>query len=270
MTALVIPAFNADKELLARDGVIRWNGPAQHFALDFSDGTFHPGVVIRIAGPAHAGLPAVAFQERPGCLAGVLHAAIRMHQQALAGAALGAGHLQRADHEFAAQMIGHRPADDLATPQIHDQRQIHPALGGRHISDVLEPDLIRAGGRWSLGQPVGRDGLVVVAVGGAGHKTRLGLRPQAMFVHQPGDPVFTALIAAGLKLFRPARTAVTGFLALPQGLDFCQQLPVGLLARRGFAHASGVITGTAHREGHAQFGQGIFFFHDLDALVTGG
>ena len=125
--------------------------------------------------------------------------------------------------EFAAQMIGHRPADDLATPQIHDQRQIHPALGGRHISDVLEPDLIRAGGRRSLGQPVGRDGLVVVAVGGAGHKTRLGLRPQAMFVHQPGDPVFTALIAAGLKLFRHARTAVTGFLALPQGLDFCQR-----------------------------------------------
>ena len=113
---LVIPAFNPDKELLSRGGVIGGHGSAQHFTFDFPNGAFHPGVVIRVAFAAHAGHAAVAFQKRAGDPAGVLHAAIRMHQHALAGAALGAGHLQRADGQFAAQMVRHRPADDLATP----------------------------------------------------------------------------------------------------------------------------------------------------------
>jgi hypothetical protein len=80
------------------------------------------------------------------------------------------------------------------------------------------------------------------------------LRAQPVLVHQPGDPILAALVAAGLKLFRHARTSVTGFLALTQGLDFFQQLRVGLLARRGFAGAPVVITGTAHVEGRAKFG----------------
>ena len=82
--------------------------------------------------------------------------------------------------------------------------------------------MIRSDGRGAFGQPVGGDRKVMIAVGGAGHKTRLGLSAQAVLVHQPGDPVLAALMAAGLKLLGHARTAVTGFLALPQGLDFFQ------------------------------------------------
>ena len=47
--ALVVPGFDADKELLARGRVIGGHTPAKDFVFDFTDGIFHPGVVIRIA-----------------------------------------------------------------------------------------------------------------------------------------------------------------------------------------------------------------------------
>ena len=148
----VVPAFDADKELSPGARVIGRHGPAQRFAFDLSDGALHPGVVVRGSLSAHAGHAAVVFEELPGFPAGVLHPAIGVHQHSPGGAALRAGHVQRARDEFAAQVAGHRPADDSAAPQIHDQRQIHPAPGGRHIGDVLQPDLIRPLGR----RPPGR------------------------------------------------------------------------------------------------------------------
>ena len=117
-SALVIPALDADKELLAGGRVIGGHLSAQHFAFDFADGAFHPSIVIGITRATHAGDPAVVFQERTGLGAGVLHPAIRMDQQPFGGLALGLSHLERTDHQFAAQMIRHGPADNLAAPQV--------------------------------------------------------------------------------------------------------------------------------------------------------
>jgi hypothetical protein len=38
----------------------------------------------------------------------------------VAGPALADRHLQRIDHQFRTQVVGHRPADDLAAPGIED------------------------------------------------------------------------------------------------------------------------------------------------------
>ena len=153
-----------------------------------------------------------------------------MHQQTLPGLALRLGHLQGAHHQFAAQRVGHRPAHDLAAPQIHDQRQEQPALGGGHIGDVLQPDLVWSVRRGAFGQAVGRHGLVVCAVGGAGHEARLHLRPQVVCAHEPGDAVFTTGMAAAFEFLGQARAAIADFLALAEPLDFFQQPGVGLLA----------------------------------------
>ena len=56
--ALVVPAFDACKELLAGGGVISGHALARDFILELADGAFHPGVVIGVARPAHAGLAA--------------------------------------------------------------------------------------------------------------------------------------------------------------------------------------------------------------------
>ena len=74
--ALVVPALDADKELLFGGGVIGRHAPPQHLVFDFPDRAFHPGVVIGIAGSAHAGQPAMLFEKRARFMAGVLYAAI--------------------------------------------------------------------------------------------------------------------------------------------------------------------------------------------------
>ena len=47
--ALVVPGFDAGKELWARGRVLGGHTPAKDFVFDFTEGTFHPGVVLRIA-----------------------------------------------------------------------------------------------------------------------------------------------------------------------------------------------------------------------------
>ena len=42
------------------------------------------------------------------------------------------------------QVIGHTPADDLASGHVLDGRQVQPALVRGHIRNVCEPDGVRA------------------------------------------------------------------------------------------------------------------------------
>jgi hypothetical protein len=51
-------------------------------------------------------------------------------------------HSERGDGEFGTQVIAHRPADHFAGEQVEDHGQVEPALGGRDIGDIGQPDLI--------------------------------------------------------------------------------------------------------------------------------
>ena len=63
-------------------------------------------------------------------------------------------------------MFAHGPADDLAAVKVEDGGEIKPAFLSFDIGDVGHPDLVGSGSLGGFGQAVGRDGMVVLAVGG--------------------------------------------------------------------------------------------------------
>jgi hypothetical protein len=52
-------------------------------------------------------------------------------------------HLQRVQHQFGPQMVGHRPADNLAAPGIQNYCEIEKTARRRHEGDVGNPELVR-------------------------------------------------------------------------------------------------------------------------------
>ncbi len=73
-------------------------------------------------------------------------------------------HGQCGDGEFGTPVIAHGPADHFASEQVEDHGQVKPALGGRDIRDIGEPDLIGPVGNEVLIEQVFRHGQGVLAV----------------------------------------------------------------------------------------------------------
>jgi hypothetical protein len=70
---------------------------------------------------------------------GILAAAIGVMDQARRGALSLDGHGQGSDGEFGAQMITHRPTNNLPGEEIQYDGQIEPSFGGWHVGDVGQP-----------------------------------------------------------------------------------------------------------------------------------
>jgi hypothetical protein len=64
-------------------------------------------------------------------------------------------------------VVTHRPANDLSGEKLEHDSQIVPSFLGWDIGNVSEPDLIRPLGGEFLSEPVGGNGPIVAAVGGA-------------------------------------------------------------------------------------------------------
>src|SRR3954451_8665672 len=47
------------------------------------------------------------------------------------------GHVQGIQNQLGSQMVGHRPADHPAAPDIYDDRQIEEARRGRDVGEIL-------------------------------------------------------------------------------------------------------------------------------------
>ncbi len=61
--------------------------------------------------------------------------------------AVAQGHLQGVDDELGAHVLGHRPADDAAGPQVEDDGQVQPTLPRPDVRDVRHPEQVRSGRR---------------------------------------------------------------------------------------------------------------------------
>jgi hypothetical protein len=95
------------------------------------------------------------------------------------------GHDERVDARPGPQMVGHRPADDLARGQVLDRGRVQPALVGRRVGDVGEPDRIGPLGGEAPVEQVRGDREVVPAVGGAGWPATPPAGRPAHLAHQP-------------------------------------------------------------------------------------
>jgi len=127
------------------------------FAFETAEHAFDHGIVPTISSPTHATLHLMALQQGVIGLAGVLTAPIGVVQQPRRGLPTTNGHHQRGFHQRGLHRSGHSPLDDLAGKQIHDDRQIQPALLGGEIRDVTAPHAIGHGhGKLPI-QEIGRD-----------------------------------------------------------------------------------------------------------------
>src|SRR4051794_31892056 len=108
-------------------------------------------------------------------------------------------HGQGGDGEFGTHMLAHRPTDDFSGEQIEDHGQVEPALAGRDIGDIRQPDLIRLLGHEIPIEQVGRDRQRMLAVGRAHAIAARYVSPDAMPAHDPLDPLATDTLALGTQ-----------------------------------------------------------------------
>jgi hypothetical protein len=128
-------------------------------------------------------------------------------------------------------VLAHRPADHFAGEQVEDHGQVEPALGGRDIGDVGQPNVIGSVRDKALVQQVFRHRQRMLAVSRADAKAARRPCPDAVLTHEPGDPLAAGGLAFGAQLGVDARRPVS--LAVPSmnPPDIGQQLTVGDLAR---------------------------------------
>lgn len=133
------------------------------------------GVVIRVAGAAHADQDAARLQPFAIVGAGILHAPVGVVDEAGLGVSGGQGHVERLDGQARFEMVGERPADHPARKGVENDGQIDELPGQPDISNVGDPDLIEAGGDKTARQ-IGNDRELMPAVGRVGNERLL---PQA-------------------------------------------------------------------------------------------
>lgn len=128
--------------------------PVQQFALHGGPERFDEGVVDAGSDAPHGSEEASGAQpvtEHPGR---VLGASIRVDDGAIR-AELPAGHLLGVDDQFGADVVGDRPAHDLATERVDDRAAVDPSVRRAMLGDVGEPDPVRRfGGEPPLDQVV--------------------------------------------------------------------------------------------------------------------
>ena len=106
-------------------------------------------------------------------------------------------HLEGVEHQFRAQVIGHRPADDLAAAGIQHDGEIEKASRRGDERDIGDPELVRPA-------------CLEVAVDQIGCRSARGIAArcycplaamagadQALLAHQAGNPFATVAFAVG-------------------------------------------------------------------------
>ncbi len=151
------------------------------------------------------------------------------------------GHLQGLDDKGRLQRGREGPSQDALAPCVDDHRQVEPAGSCGQVGDVGLPDLVANGDGFELGEVIGGDRAVMVALGGFRAEGAALPALQRVFAHQPGH----ARLAHGFTLLAQfdghARVAV----GLPRGREGApnvrEQLAIAPLAPVPVATGPGVI-----------------------------
>jgi hypothetical protein len=179
--------------------------------------------------------------------------------------ASGDRHSERVDDELCFEVVAHRPADNAAAVRVEDDREKQPALTGRQVGDVSEPQLVRSSGREAATDEVR-----------CRRSRRIGDRRAAPFpsprdtfqlelAHQPGDPLAAdpdpvRLPQLGMHPRRPIGLERTGEDPPDQRCEAC----IAQCSPRRAALPPGVVAGTSDTEHPAQQGDGMLCFLRVD------
>src|SRR2546423_11982866 len=157
--------------------------PVDEFQFEGAPEGFHGGVVVAAGFTAHGGQGLALSQGVTEIGAGVLAAAIGMKDQLWRRLAMSLSHVPGREDQLGVDVLVHGPADDPTAIEVHDASQVEPAFLSMDVGDVAEPDLVGRTGSGQLGQAIGSNGLVVVAVGGLDPEPTLGAATEALLTH---------------------------------------------------------------------------------------
>ena len=156
---------------------------------------------------------------------------------------LAEGHVQGVQNQLGSQMVRHRPTDDPAAPDIHDDRQVEEARRGRDIGDIRDPQPV-----WTVRlevavDQIGRGSGVFVALRRDRAAAPAAGADQTGRAHQPGNPLAAVPLSGGPQLgmhtWRP--------IGLPRAdvhrLDPGQQHLIRSGMRRGRTMAPSIVAG---------------------------
>src|SRR5207253_10869174 len=105
------------------------------------------------------------------------------------------------------------PADDPPAVKIQDGRQIDWSSCARDVGDIRYPNPVRPAGQRQIAQAIGRDGMLMVAIGRPHPVTAPLPSAYGRFTHQPTQTVSAVSLALGTEAGLDTRTAV-GLAAL--------------------------------------------------------
>ena len=117
-------------------------------------------------------------------------------------------HFKRIEDELGAQMIGHRPADDLAAPGVQHDRKVEKARERGNERDVRHPQDVRRLGREVAIDEVRRRSNLPIAPRRHGAAPPVAGPDQAGFAHEARDPLAAVPLARLAQLGMDARRAV--------------------------------------------------------------
>ena len=151
-------------------------------------------------------------------LESALDAAVGMVDEAWGRRAMLDRHHQGVLAQRTPQMVGHAPPYDLASGHVLDGRQIQPALVSGDIRDVCEPDRVGAVSLEDTLEQVGSDAVAMPAVGRDRRPLLAPGRPNAVFPHEPGDPLAGDVDALSPQFGMDARSpiALAALLKMPR------------------------------------------------------
>ena len=179
----VVKDFDEIEDGLARLGPGVEMAAVDEFVFEGAPEGLHGGIVVAVAFAAHGGDGLDVLAGVAIVLAGVLNAPVGMKHQACRGLPVSQGHAPSGQDQFGVDVFTHGPADEPAAVLVQDAGQIKPAFLGGHVGDVAPPDLVGGTRSGQFRQPVGGDGLVVVAVGGADPEAAFGASAEALLTH---------------------------------------------------------------------------------------
>src|SRR3954447_26554611 len=124
-----------------------------------------------------------------------------------------------------------RPCSSRRSRGVLDGGQVQPALISRHIRNVRQPDRVWAIGLEGALEKVRGDAVAVPAVGRDRRPLLAPGRPNAVFPHQPGDPLAGDADAAGPQFGMDARSAIALAAVLENTPDLANEVGFGAALR---------------------------------------
>jgi hypothetical protein len=114
----------------------------QELAFEGRDEALGQGVIEGVSHGSHREEKSCLFETLAELHGGVLRAAIGVMDEPRSGAAVVDRHVEGIEYQLGAEVVGHRPAHDLAGESVEHESKIEAPFSASSIGDVRNPKAI--------------------------------------------------------------------------------------------------------------------------------